>query len=321
MASILENVELKPHTVFKIGGRARFFCEAKTSGDLRIAVEFSRKKNIPFFVLGAGSNVLISDRGFDGLAIKMELLNLSVHRISVKNRVSDIVEAGAGVPMARIVAETVRKGLAGFEWAIGIPGTMGGSVRGNAGCFGSETKDVLETARIFDAEKLETRDLTRDQCQFGYRDSIFKKNPRLIVLSATLRLVPGDASASQKLVQEYSERRRASQDIGAQCAGCMFKNVLWSREGVDKSVLLKNFPLLQQFSSSPTIPAAFLIDQLELRGAKIGGAQISDKHANYFVNVDNSTAEDVMALVSMVKDRVRRAYGITLEEEVQFVAP
>ncbi|MBI2039356.1 MAG: UDP-N-acetylmuramate dehydrogenase [Candidatus Niyogibacteria bacterium] len=307
---IQENVELKPHTVFKIGGQARYFCEARTLEDLREAVHFARDKSAPFFLLGAGSNVLISDRGFGGVAIKMMLQNLSISGMHVG--------ADAGVSMARATAETIKAGLAGFEWAIGIPGTIGGSVRGNAGCYGKEMKDVLHSVRVFDAMTDELRVLSRRECHFGYRDSIFKKNPSWIVVSMNMYLESGVAQDSQKLVGKYSLRRRATQDIGAQCAGCMFKNVLWG--AVDKSSLTKKFPDLREFSASPVIPAAFLIDRLDLKGIKIRGATVSTRHANYFVNVDNSTAEDVMALVSLVKDRVHRTYGILLEEEVQFIS-
>lgn len=307
---IQENVELKPHTVFKIGGRARYFCEARTLDDLREVIRFAHEKNTPFFLLGAGSNLLISDRGFNGLAVKMMLANLSIYGTRV--------EADAGVSMARATAEIIRAGLAGFEWAIGIPGTVGGSVRGNAGCYGKEMKDALHSVHVFDAEKEEFRVLSKRECNFGYRDSIFKRKPKWIIISAILHLEPGDKTHSQALVQNYSLKRLQTQDIGAQCAGCMFKNVLWG--AVDKSALTKKFSELRKFSSESVIPAAFLIDQLGLKGMKIRGAAISTRHANYFVNVDNSTAEDVMALVSLAKDRVRRTYGISLEEEVQFIS-
>ncbi|MBI1957541.1 MAG: UDP-N-acetylmuramate dehydrogenase [Candidatus Niyogibacteria bacterium] len=307
---IREHVELRPHTVFKIGGRARYFCEARTLEDLRDAVHFAREKGLRFFLLGAGSNMLVSDRGFDGLAIKMGLAHCSINGARV--------EADAGVSMARLTAETIRAGLAGFEWAIGIPGTIGGSVRGNAGCYGTEMKDVLHSVSVFDSEADRIRIFSPRECNFGYRDSIFKKRPSWIVVSAIVHLEPGDPARSQKLVAEFSERRSRTQDIGSRCAGCMFKNVPWG--AVDKSSLTKKIPELQKFSRDPVIPAAFLIDRLDLKGIKIRGVAISTRHANYFVNVDNSTAEDVMALVSLVKDRVRRSYGILLDEEVQFIA-
>lgn len=312
MMKVRKNIDLKPYTIFKIGGRARYFCEVDSSQEFKEALRWAAKNNLQFFILGAGSNVLISDKGFSGLVIKNKLKNIKIKNTDV--------HVGAGSTMARVVAETVKAGLAGFEWAIGIPGTIGGSVRGNAGCFGFETKDVLESVEIFDTKKATSYKLQATSCQFGYRNSIFKHSPNLIIFSALLKLKKGNLQESQEKISEYSKMRVASQDIGAQCAGCIFKNVLWSRRDINKTDLVKRFPELKKFSNQKEIPAAFLIDDLGLKGTKIGNAQISRRHANYFINLGNASAQDVIMLIGLTKERIQNHYGILLEEEIHHIS-
>ncbi|OGZ31002.1 MAG: UDP-N-acetylenolpyruvoylglucosamine reductase [Candidatus Niyogibacteria bacterium RIFCSPLOWO2_01_FULL_45_48] len=313
MLNIQENIELASHTVFKIGGPAKYFCETASANELAEAVLWAKEKNVPFFVLGAGSNVLVSDKGFEGLVIKNKATGIKLgHSVSKL-----VIEAEAGAQMARVVAESVKAGLSGFEWAIGIPGTIGGSVRGNAGCFGSEMKDVVESVDVFDAKNNANSKLPTANCDFGYRDSVFKHNPNLIILSATLKLANGDPKKSQSLVAGYAKKRAESQDIGQKCAGCIFKNVEWSRKDIDKTFMLEKFPELKQFSNQKSIPAGFLIDFLGLKNSKVGGAEISAKHANYFINTGGAVAEDVLTLAAMVKEKIQNHYGVYLEEEIQ----
>lgn len=288
MVTIRENVSLAPYTYFKIGGPARFFCEARSKEDLYEAIAFARGKAIPFWILGGGSNVLIADEGLPGLAILMRIDDIEFTR-------SNLVRSGAGVPIARLIAASVEHGLTGFEWAIGVPGTMGGSVRGNAGCFGSEIKDVIESVEVFDTNKTTCSMLHATNCGFSYRESIFKHDPFLIILSATLQLKKGDPDESRKLIARYATERAAKQDIGEQCAGCMFKN------------------------PSPDKPAGLLIDTAGLKGMRVGNAMVSEKHANYFINCGGATAVDVRALAARVKEEVKTFHGITLEEEIQYL--
>ncbi|MCH7883346.1 UDP-N-acetylmuramate dehydrogenase [Patescibacteria group bacterium] len=312
MMKVLEDIDLKPYTIFKIGGRARYFCEVDSSQEFKEAIRWAGKNNLQLFILGIGSNVLISDEGFSGLVIKNKLEN-----IKIKN--TDVY-IGAGAPMARVVVETTKAGLSGFEWAIGIPGTIGGSIRGNAGCFGFETKDVLESVDVFDINKNTKYKIQNRNCNFGYRDSIFKHSPNLIIFSALLKLRKGNLQKSQEKISEYSKTRVASQDIGAQCAGCIFKNVLWSRRDLNKTDLIKKFPELKKFSNQKEIPVAFLIDDLGLKGTKIGNAQISRRHANYFINLGNARAQDVIMLIGLTKERIQNHYGILLEEEIHHIS-
>lgn len=308
---VKENVLLAPHTIYKIGGSARYYAEAKSADDVRDAVTHAAQKGVPFFIMGAGSNVLVSDAGYEGMVIRMIGGNVSTD--------GDRLTADAGVMMARAVTEAARHGLAGFEWGIGVPGTIGGSVRGNAGCFGSEMKDVVESVEVYDSIQNTKYEIRNADCAFGYRDSIFKKHPEWVVLSATLKLAPGDPAAIQERVRAITSERLSKQAIGAKSCGCIFKNISWTREDMRKDDLLSAFPDLAQFAQRPGIPASYLIDAAGMKGVHEGGAVISDKHANFFVNEGTATAEDVMRLVAAAKDAVKKKYGLALQEEIQHV--
>lgn len=309
---IKENVDLKPFTYFKIGGRARYFAEVMNENDLQKANQFAREKRIPFFILGAASNVLIADSGFDGLLIRMLIRDIKIKETEV--------DAGAGVPNAVLVAETVKQGLLGFEWAIGIPGTVGGSVRGNAGCFGGEMKDVVARARVYDSTGDKFIELDNAACRFGYRGSLFKQRPEYIVSRLTLKLRKGDSSLGQRMVRHYSRERSLHQDIGIPSAGCVFKNIPWPKDPQKVERLLFIKPELSEFRGRPTIPVSFLIDQgLGLKGRSIGKMGISKRHANYLINYGGATAEDFIMLVGLIKEYVHRKFDLHLEEEVQYV--
>lgn len=326
MIEIKEHIPLAPYTIYKIGGPARYFTEVKNAEDLREAVQYAAEKQAPFFILGAGSNVLIADRGYDGMAIRMTGGNVRVE--------GDRLIADAGVMMARAVTEAARHGLAGFEWGIGVPGTIGGSVRGNAGCFGGEMKDVVERVRVLKIlnpkseirnksetqnPKLEMVDIEGTACDFSYRDSVFKKHPEWIVLSATLRLQKGDPAAIQAEVRRITADRLAKQDIGAKCCGCMFKNSAWGDGSEAKDRMIGKFPELAAFTDRSEIPAAFLLDRAGLKGERKGHIVVSEKHANFFINEGGGCAADAAALIVAAKDAVRRKYGLDLEEEIQHV--
>ena len=302
---------LARHTVFKIGGPADFYIETTTSDELILALHEAKSRGLPWVILGAGSNVLISDPGYRGTVI---------HPVggSVRSR-GTTVEADAAVAMARVAAESLRRGLTGFEWAIGVPGSIGGSVRGNAGCFGREMKDLLERVRVYDALRGAVLQFSNAECEFAYRESIFKRRPELVVVSAALALHPGDPAIGRERLQEFTRHRAETQDIGSQSAGCIFKNVRWDRRGQDPQRLAGRFPELGPFVQKPNIPAGFLIDQVGLKGRRVGGAMISSRHGNFIVNTGPATAEEVLILISMAKEYVHRHYGLLLEEEIQYV--
>ena len=326
MLDIKTNIPLAPYTIYKIGGPASFFAEVKTAEELKEALLFAQEKGLPFFILGAGSNVLISDQGVAGLVI---------HKSGGEVKINgDRVVVDAGVMMAKAVLVSAKAGLTGFEWGVGVPGTIGGSVRGNAGCFGGEMGQVVERVQLLEfsifnfqfsnklqppSSKFQIRELDSKDCQFGYRDSIFKKHPEWIILSATLKLKKGDLLEIQKEVKRIVTERGQKQDIGTKTCGCIFKNVEWAKIGVDKEKLVRDFSELAAFIDKPNIPSSFLIDRTGLKGKKIGRVFISPKHANFFVNEGGASAEEVRKLIGFAKAEVEKKYGLRLEEEIIYV--
>lgn len=307
---VQEHIPLAQFTMYKIGGPARFFIEAHNADEIREAVAYARGRQFQFIVLGAGSNMLVSDTGFDGMVIRITGGNVRIEE--------ERLTADAGVIMARAVTESAKAGLTGFEWGIGVPGTIGGSVRGNAGCFGTEMKDVVESVDVFDASKTINYKLEARSCEFSYRNSIFKKQPQLIVLSATLKLTKGDPEAIQAEVRRITRERVKKQDIGTKSCGCIFKNVAWEKT-MGKQDLLERFPELRQFENQPNVPSAFLIDRAGLKGARTEHASISERHANFFINEGNATPDEIQELITRAKSAVKEKYGIELEEEIQYV--
>lgn len=311
MIEVKEHIALAPYTIYKIGGPARFFVEVTDAQDLCEALEFAANKNIVYVILGAGSNVLISDNGFDGLVIRMTGGNIRVE--------DERIAVDAGVMMARAVMESGRAGLRGFEWGIGVPGTIGGSIRGNAGCFGGEMKDVVESVEVFDMNTQEMTHFSYQDCGFGYRSSFFKTHPEWIVVSATLRLQKGNQQTIQQEIGRIAQERIAKQDIGTKSCGCIFKNVPWPSDISDKETYCAQFPELAAFRERTVIPSAFLIDKCGLKGICVGSICISDKHANFFINSGGGKSEEVIALIATTKKEVKKKYGIDLEEEIHLI--
>lgn len=315
-----EHVALTPYTYIKVGGTARFFVEVKTEKELREAVAWAKNKNISVVVLGAGSNVLVADKGFDGLVVHMRCSNLSCD--------GERVYAGAGVSMAQVSVFSLRNKLTGFEWAAGIPGSIGGSVYGNAGCFGGEMKDVVDDVTVFDMKTCNSYKLKAMHCDFSYRESIFKKQKDLIILGATLKLTPlCDAKKKEKQVwiQHMMQERVAEQAIGERTMGSTFKGVSCTDELLRR--VQKHDARFQKSGNTcwvflnrrGMISAGFFIEQAGLKGKKIGGVAVSRKHANFLVQDGAGTAEHAMMLIAYIKEHVHRKFGIILEEEIQYI--
>ncbi|MDD4995539.1 MAG: UDP-N-acetylmuramate dehydrogenase [Patescibacteria group bacterium] len=306
LVRVLTDEPLSQHTTLRIGGPAKYFYEANSSEDLIHAVEAAYEVGAKYFVLGGGSNILFSDAGFDGLVIHAMNKNLRTQAEKL------YVESGA--MNAQVVRETVNAGLTGLEWLATIPGTIGGAIYGNAGCFGGSMKDLISKVDVYShGEK--TRLLKKD-CQFMYRDSIFKKtNP--LILSAELILKPGNKAESLKKIDEYIKKRAETQPAGSS-AGCTFKNFRYNNEA-DIAILkskVKDIPA--DFLSKKLIPAGWLLDQVGARGMEMGGLAVSDKHANFIVNNGKGTADQFMMLTSKLKMLVRDELGIQIQEEIIF---
>jgi UDP-N-acetylmuramate dehydrogenase len=284
LSSVKENVQLVPYTTFKIGGEARFFLEIEDKKELIRAIKVSQESDIPFFVLGNGSNILFSDKGFNGLVIKINL-----KKIEIKD---NKIVCESGVSLNKLVKELSENGLAGFEWATGIPGSVGGAIRGNAGAFGRSITDNIVEVEVLKKNKI--RNYSKEELVLGYRDSIFKKNKDLVIISGSFVFEKDKVENIKEKMNKYLEYRKENHPISFSSAGSVFKNP----EG--KS-------------------AGELIEKCGLKGKKIGGAKISEKHANFIINIDGASSKDVLDLIFLVKKEVKNKFGIELEEEIELV--
>lgn len=302
-----KNVLLKNHTTFKIGGPAKYFFEARNTEELIEALKVARKNKLPFFILGEGSNLLVSDKGYNGLVIKIANGKFKIENLSVW--------AEAGVSLATLVRETGKRGLSGLEWAGGLPGTFGGAVFGNAGAFGGETKDNIVLVEALD-KNFRVRKLSKKQCRFAYRNSIFKKRS-WIVLSGVLRLKKGDKKQIQAVALSHIKQRKDKGPLEHPNAGSIFKNC--DVRGTPKKVV-KMFREVIKPDPFPVIPTAAIIAMVpHLVGSRVGKAQVSTKHPNFIVNLGGASARDVKSLIQLVKQRVKNKFGIEIKEEIRYI--
>ncbi len=319
-SGVKQNIKLAPYTTYKIGGPAKYFCAAKSEDEIAEAVSWARKEGVPYFILGGGSNILVSGRGFDGLVVKIQntTYNISPYGGSPAGRQHTKIEAEAGIDLPKLVKATIDSGLAGLEWASGIPGTFGGAVRGNAGAFGGEIKDIITSVRFLD-ENGGIKTIDNKDCNFSYRDSIFKQNPDYIILSATIKLEAGDGKALQKFSKETIEYRASRHPLEYGSCGSVFKAIDVNSMHSEDFEKYPRFRDLIKNDPFPVIPTACFIDEASLKGYTIGGATVSTKHPNFLVNYNNASSQDVSALINFVKLRLTDKFGIIAEEELQYV--
>lgn len=285
---LLLNEPLAAHTTFRIGGPADFFAVAQTLDELIELVRRARQHQIPFFVLGNGSNILVRDGGFRGLVIENHCRDFSL-AVEAERAVLR-VESGAVLP--GLANQLARQGWAGLEWGIGVPGTIGGAVVGNAGAHGARIADNLIRVTILDADSV-IRELPKSELAFAYRASRFKHARDEIVLRAEFELTRDDPRACIARMQQYTEHRRRTQPTEPS-VGSIFKN-------------------------PPNDFAGRLIDAAGLKGTRVGGVEVSSVHANFFVNRGGATADDVLRLIELVRERVRAMFGVELELEIQVI--
>ena len=283
---VREHEPLALHSWYGIGGTARYFLEIDDDAELGGLTKRLNREGIPLLVIGAATNTLFAGQEQPGLTLKLRTSRLSID--------GDAVSVSAGYLMPRLAAETARVGRAGLEFAAGVPGTVGGSVFGNAGAFGSEVKDRLITAEFLDPQGAR-RTLTVEECGYAYRESLFKRS-RLtcVILAATFLTSSEPAATVRARLLEVQKHRRETQPIEQRSLGSTFKN-------------------------PPGDSAGRLIDAAGLKGMRIGGAQISPKHANFIVNVGGASADDVLALMAEMRARVLQRFGIELEPEVRII--
>ncbi len=308
LPGVQKNVLLKNFTTYKIGGPAKYFFVAKNKESLIKALKISKELKLPIFILGSGSNLLISDKGFNGLVIKIDISEIKFQ----KNKAF----VGAGTNLTKLAYLSADNGLSGLEWSAGIPGTIGGAIYGAAQAFGTKISDSVRSVVAIDLKTLKLRNLTKKQCQFSLKNSIFKKNKNLVIVSAILEFQKKDTGEIKKTIKEFLDYRKTRHPINFACAGSTFVN---PEIKIKNKKLLQKFPELKEYNKKGTIPAGYLIAKCGLAGKKIGNAQISEKHANFIINLGGARAEDVLALMNLAKEKVKKTFGINLEAEVQLV--
>ncbi len=298
------NELLAKHVTIKIGGPARFFISVNKSEQFIGLLNYLKDSDVKYLILSGGSNLLISDEGFDGLVIHISS-NEAPKLIPTEDKFN--LEVDAGLSLSAVVNFAVQNSLQGLAWGIGVPGSIGGAVRGNAGAMGMDTSAILQWAEVWrDGEILK---LSMPECGYGYRDSNFKHNQD-VILRACIRLEAGDKQVVMAKMQEYLKQRKHTPYPSA---GSFFKNMKLDKWIGDK----KDLPEL--FLQRGTVPVGWMTEQLGLRGLSAGGAKISDEHGNYIVNFNNATQADVLVLVEEIKQRVYNKFGVELEPEVQII--
>lgn len=278
---------LAPHTSFRIGGRARLALFPKSWEELLITLGALRDFDIRYTVIGAASNVVFSDEGYDGA-----IVFTGAWRECRVN--GDEMTVSAGTPLLTVVTEARRAGLSGAEFAYGIPGTLGGAIFMNAGAFGGAMSDVCVQSEYFDPTDGDVKAVCGTDHLFGYRTSIYEKNPHYTVFGATLRLVRDDPDAIEERMKDYLSRRKSTQPLEYPSAGSVFKRPTGHFAGK-------------------------LIEDAGLKGTRVGGAEVSEKHAGFIVNRGGATARDVRELVDLIRTRVYDQFGVMLECEIRFL--
>lgn len=281
---IYKDEPMKKHTTFRVGGNADYFVVPKTEEEVKNVVNLCKKEEMPYFVLGNGSNLLVGDKGYRGVIVQ---ICREMNRIEV---VGNALVVQAGALLSKVGSAALEAGLTGFEFASGIPGTMGGAVFMNAGAYGGEMKDILSEVTVLD-ENGEVKVLQKEELGLGYRTSIVAKKG-YVVLTAKVELQPGDREQIEARMQELKVQRTTKQPLEYPSAGSTFKRP----EGYF---------------------AGKLIADSGLRGFRVGGAQVSEKHCGFVINKENATASDIVELMNQVIERVQKEFGVTLEPEVR----
>ena len=283
---ILKDEPMGKHTTFRAGGKADYLVMPSNEEQVRDVVLLLKKENVPYYVMGNGSNLLVRDQGFKGVIIQIAR---KMNQIRVEG---ETIYAQAGALLSKIAAQALGEGLTGFEFASGIPGTLGGAVMMNAGAYGGEMKQVIVNACVLTSAG-EIAVIPADLMELGYRTSVFAKNQD-IILSAQLKLEYGNEAVIREYMDELKEQRVSKQPLEYPSAGSTFKRP----EGYF---------------------AGKLIQDAGLRGFQVGGAQVSEKHCGFVINKDHATATDILSLMEQVSDKVEAKFGVRLEPEVKII--
>lgn len=278
------NISLVNFNTYKIGGKAKCVIKPFNIDKLKELIIYLKENNANYFVLGKGSNVILPDEDYEGVVILLDNIN----NISIKE---NIVEAEAGIVLSVLINQLINNNLGGLENLLGIPGTLGGAIVGNAGCYSSLISDHLIEVKYL--EKNEIKIIKKEDCDFEYRNSIFKKDKEKIIISAKFKLPNSNKEEMLEKVKKNMLKRNESQPLEYPNAGSVFRNPI-------------------------NISAGKIIEELELKNYNVNGAFISSKHANFIINKDNATSEDIKKLIEIVKNKVKEEYKIELilEQEI-----
>lgn len=283
-AEVLENVDLKNYNTYKIGGKARFIIKPYNVKSLIKLIKYLKEKNIKYFVLGKGSNVILPDKDYNGAIILLDNLN----EIKINE---NKVEVESGILLTKFINTLINNNLGGLENLYGLPGTLGGAIHGNAGCYGGVISDYLISVTYLENDCIKT--LNKEKCEFLYRDSIFKHDKNKIILSAKFDFIKKDKTIMQDTVKTNLIKRKNTQPIECLSAGSVFRNPI-------------------------NLSAGKLIEESGLKGKNINDAEISNKHANFIINKGNATSEDIKELINLTKETIKDNYNIDLilEQEI-----
>ena len=302
---IQENEPMSVHTSFKVGGPARYFAKVSSIESLKNALSFAREKNLPHFILGNGTNLLVSDKGYDGV-----IISLAGDFSEIEDLGNGKFKVGAATPLGRFARHTLKQGYAGIHKLAGIPGTLGGAVFMNAGAYGQEIGQACTGVTVLDAVG-NTRELSADECGFGYRRSVFNDGNNgagddngKIILAATFQL---QSASSQGLtaadleaeLAECMAKRKATQPLNTPNAGSTFKRLE-----------------VGAAETPAQLAPGYYIEQTGLKGYRIGSAEVSTLHANFIVNAGGATAQDIKSLSEYVQNKVFEKFGIELKREI-----
>lgn len=302
---------LRPFTTMRVGGSARYFIRAATEKSLIKSVREAERIHFPWVVIGEGSNIIPPDQTLDALVIRNE-----IDRVRRKGA---RVTAGSGTNLLAFIGMLNRAGSAGFEKMAGIPGTIGGALYGCAGAYGQEIKDHLRRVKIFDAEARGVRWILKEECRFGYRESIFKKKKRWVILEAEFEILRGDSKTLQKISRDIIRLRKRKYRPGLRCPGSFFKNILLSdiRPAKRRREFLEKIPpTVIQYRK---VPAGYLLESVGAKGMREGGIAVAEHHGNLVYNQSRGTTREIKKLAEVLKKKVQKAFGIRLEEEVQYL--
>jgi UDP-N-acetylmuramate dehydrogenase len=299
-----ENISLKEHNTMQIDCVARYFLRADNQENLIEGIKYAKEKKIQFLVIGGGSNIILPQR-YEGMVI---LVTMDKYEGEEKEeKIIFQAEAGVTLPDAAVyVNRLLGKGL---EWAGGVPGTIGGAIRGNAGAFGDFMTDCVSFVEVLNTDNFEIEKFDKKGCQFGYRESIFKKKKNYIILRAEMEFIKKE---EDKKLEEYLEYRKVNHPTEPS-SGSIFKNP------VVKDEFYAQFKETEKFKKMGFVPMRFLIEECGLKGEKRGGAKISEKHANFIINENNATKEDIKELLDLVKKEIKEHFNIEVHEEVEII--